>query len=153
MRIDQAKRAVAECIKKGGGYEAAAEWMGCCKSSLHNLQNQNMPDDPRDRPLAWLMKLDEFANAPIMLHAISTGRGFTLTPVGERETNDFRDVVLKLSGVAGKITSQSAEALADQVIDQAEERDIRATLGEAKDTVVEFEEHLNNACKNRSRVQ
>jgi|GEM_PF-3132121 len=151
MRMDQAKRAVAECIKKGGGYEAAADWMGVSTTTLHNLQNQNMPDDPRDRPLAWLLRLDEFAGAPIMLQAIAVCQGFALTPVGIRETRDFRDAVLRISGTIGGLTSQCADALADDVIDQAEEKAIRETVGKAKSTLVDFEEHLNGACKNRGR--
>ena len=152
MQIEQAKRAVSECVRKGGGYEAAAEWMGVSVTTLHNLQNRNMPDDPRDRPLGWLMKLDEFAGSPIMLQAISAGHGFVLTPVGERDTNDFRDAVIKISGSAGKLASQSADALEDLVIDQAEEKDIRSTLAKTKGDLVQFEEHLNSACKNRRRA-
>ncbi len=151
MRIDQAKRAVAECVKKGGGYDAAAEWMGCAKATLHNLQNQNMPDDPRDRPLAWLMRLDEFAGTPIMLQAIASAKGFTLAVIEGDGTQDFRDAIIRLSGDVGQLTHDCALAIADSVVDQSEEKSIRKNLSQARSTIIQFEEALDQACKQRGR--
>ncbi|MEJ8476427.1 phage regulatory CII family protein [Roseibium algae] len=143
MELNAAKQAFRECVKLAGGFEAAADLMGVSKTLLHNLQSPNMPDDPRERPLSFLMRLEDAAQKPCFLTARAASHGMVLMPAASSECDDFRDVLLKFAAVAGRLVDDGSQAFEDKRIDAAEEKTLRADLHAIASAVHELASAVN----------
>lgn len=138
MDITKAKQIVRECVKTGGGYDAAADWMGCSKSTLHNAGNPEMPDDPRQRPLDWWMRLEEFAGRPLLLEARAHATGHVLMEAEQREAHEFERELMGMVGDFGKLTHTASEAIRDRHIDAAERKALQDQLRDLKAALARF---------------
>lgn len=138
MDITKAKQIVRDCVKSGGGYDAAADWMCCSKSTLHNAGNPQMPDDPRQRPLDWWMRLEEFAGRPLMLEARAQATGHVLMEAEQREALEFERELISMAGEFGKLSHIASEAIKDGHIDAAERKALQDELRSVKAAVGRF---------------
>lgn len=150
MDLEASKRIVADLIKVGGGYDAAASWMGVSKSYLHNLQNRHEKDDPREKSLAWWIQLEEFAGRPLFREALALDAGYVMLSSECKADAEVRDALMNVCAAVGKVTYDTDQALSDGVIDAAEDKTIRDGLRPAISNIHILTEALNKARRAKS---
>lgn len=149
MDKSKAKEIVRDCVQAGGGYEAAARWMLCSVSTLHNLGNINRDEDPRQRPLDWWMRLEDFAGVPLLTQARAEQTGHVLMAAEQREAVEFERELVVMTGEFGKLSHIASEAIKDGHIDAAERKALQDELRSVKAAVGRFGQAIADRATNR----